>query len=112
MLVLVDFLHSFLLSVHFLSHRKEAKNNVIMSGVNCERPINRYHPPDWHARNYKLADEARSTREQSLNLRKEAQLLKIETDTRTKWHNFDNNMRLSERYHFCPDTLFAYEIVV
>ena len=71
-----------------------------MSGVNCERPINRYHPPDWYARNYKLADEARSTREQSLNLRKEAQLLKIETDTRTKWHNFDNNMRLSERYVF------------
>ena len=31
------------------------------------------------------------------SLRKEAQQLRIETDTRTKWHNFDNNMRLSER---------------
>ena len=69
-----------------------------MSGVNCERPVARYQPPDWHARNYKMADNARAKREESLNLRKEAQQLKIETDTRTKWHNFDNNMRLSERY--------------
>lgn len=68
-----------------------------MSGLYTERPINRYQPPDWHARNYKLSDNAKSCREQSLNLRKEAQLLKIETDTRTKWHNFENNMRLSER---------------
>ena len=65
--------------------------------TNCERPINRYQPPDWHDRNYKLADRARSKREQSLNLRKEAHLLKIETDTKTKWHNFENNMKLSER---------------
>lgn len=65
--------------------------------TNCERPINRYQTPDWHARNYKLSNGARASREQSHNLRKEAQLLKIETDTKTKWHNFENNMKLSER---------------
>jgi tektin-2 len=65
--------------------------------TNCERPINRYQPPDWHERNYKMSNSARATREQSLNLRKEAQLLKIETEARTKWHNFDNNMRLTDR---------------
>jgi len=63
----------------------------------CERPITRYQPPDWHARNAKLAHNAYSTRNDSHNLRKEAQLLKIETDTKTKWHNYENNMRLSER---------------
>ena len=52
---------------------------------------------DWHARNAKLAHNAYSTRNDSHNLRKEAQLLKIETDTKTKWHNYENNMRLSER---------------
>ena len=45
--------------------------------TNCERPISRYQPPDWHERNYKLANTARATREQSHNLRKEAQLLKV-----------------------------------
>ena len=65
--------------------------------MNAERPINRYQPPDWHARNYKLANSARAKREESLNLRKEAHLLKIETDTKTKWFNFENNMKLSER---------------
>ncbi len=69
-----------------------------MSRVNLERPVARYQPPDWHARNHKLSDSARVKREESLALRKEAQQLRIETDTKTKWHNFDNNMRLSERY--------------
>ena len=45
--------------------------------TNCERPVSRYQPPDWHERNYKLANTARATREQSHNLRKEAQLLKV-----------------------------------
>ncbi|XP_059088321.1 tektin-B1-like [Tigriopus californicus] len=68
-----------------------------MSGARTERPINRYQPPDWHSRNEKLAYNARETREQSLNLRKEAQLLKNETENRTKWYNFENNMKLSQR---------------
>ncbi len=68
-----------------------------MSGVNCERPIARYQPPDWHERNAKMSESVRAKREQSINLRKEAQQLRIETETKTKWHNFDNNMRLSER---------------
>ena len=68
-----------------------------MSGSKCERPITRYQPPDWHARNAKLAYHATDTRNELLNLRKEAQLLKIETDTKTKWNNYENNMRLTER---------------
>ncbi len=71
-----------------------------MSGSKCERPIERYQPPDWHARNSKLAVNAVTARDDSLNLRKEAQLLRIETDTRTKWHNYENNMKLSERLYF------------
>ena len=63
----------------------------------AERPVNRFQPPDWHARNDKLAHTARSGREESINVRKEAQMLKIETDNRTKWFNFENNMKLSER---------------
>lgn len=69
-----------------------------MSGSKCERPVNRYQPPDWHARNAKLTSQAVTTRDDSFHLRKEAQLLKIATDTKTKWHNYENNMRLSERF--------------
>jgi hypothetical protein len=29
--------------------------------------------------------------------RKDSQLLKSETDTKTKWQNYENNVRLSER---------------
>jgi hypothetical protein len=68
-----------------------------MSGAHCERPVNRYQPPDWHARNSKLFNGAREMREHSLNIRKEAQTLRSETDSAAKWHNFANNMRLSER---------------
>ena len=68
-----------------------------MSGAKGERPVTRYQPPDWHARNAKLANHATTTRDESLNLRKEAHLLKIETETKTKWNNYENNMRLSER---------------
>ena len=68
-----------------------------MSGAKCERPVTRYQPPDWHARNAKLANHATTTRDESLNLRKEAHLLKIETETKTKWNNYENNMRLNER---------------
>lgn len=71
---------------------------MLTSGLAMERPVERYQPPDWFARNHKLADGAKMSREASFNLRKEAQMLRIETDTATKWHNFDNNMRLSERY--------------
>jgi len=88
-----------------------------MSGAKCERPINRYQPPDWHARldtkkslkrfissnhifyrNSKLATNARNLRDDSLSVRKESQLLKVETETKTKWQNYENNVRLSERY--------------
>lgn len=68
-----------------------------MSGYRCERLVDRYQPPDWHSRNSSLVDGARTSRDRSTNLRKDAQMLKLETDTRTKWHNYENNMKLSRR---------------
>lgn len=68
-----------------------------MSGVDCERPINRYQPPDWHDRNASLVEKATTTRHVSVARRREAQELKIETDSRTKWSNFENNVKLQER---------------
>ena len=68
-----------------------------MSGAKCERPVNRYQPPDWYSRNSKLAYNASSLRDQSLHVRKESQLLNSETETKTKWQNYENNVRLSER---------------
>ena len=67
-------------------------------GSKCERPVDRYQPPDWHARNSSLVSGARTSRQKSVNLREDAQLLKLETDTRTKWHNYENNIKLSRRY--------------
>ncbi|XP_040572400.1 tektin-B1 [Lepeophtheirus salmonis] len=68
-----------------------------MSGAYCERITTRYQPLDWHARNSKIVSTSRDVRDRSLNLRKDAQLLRVETDKNTKWNQFDNNVRLSER---------------
>ena len=76
-------------------------NLLIMAGVTpgmkCERNVDRYQPPDWHIRNRKLVNEASTTRDESISLRKDAQLLKLETDTKTKWHNYENNLKLQRR---------------
>ena len=69
----------------------------VTPGMKCERNVGRYQPPDWHTRNRKLVVEATTTRDESINLRKDAQLLKLETETKTKWHNYENNLRLQRR---------------
>lgn len=69
----------------------------VTPGAKCERNVDRYQPPDWHGRNSKLVVEATTTRDQSISLRKDAQLLKLETDTKTKWHNYENNLKLQRR---------------
>ena len=70
----------------------------VTPGMKCERNVDRYQPPDWHIRNRKLVNEASTTRDESISLRKDAQLLKLETDTKTKWHNYENNLKLQRRY--------------
>ena len=82
-----------------LSRSKQTENSLKKTGIVDSGLVVWCHElaTDWHARNAKLAHNAYSTRNDSHNLRKEAQLLKIETDTKTKWHNYENNMRLSER---------------
>ena len=69
----------------------------VTPGMKCERNVDRYQPPDWHIRNRKLVNEASTTRDESISLRKDAQLLKLETDTKTKWHNYENNLKLQRR---------------
>jgi len=62
-----------------------------------DRPIGRYAPPDWHARNSKLSEVARNTRDYSHALRQEAKQLRIDADAKTKWFNYENNVRLNDR---------------
>ena len=62
-----------------------------------DRPIGRYAPPDWHARNSKLSDVARNTRDYSHALRQEAKQLRIDAEAKTKWFNYENNVRLNDR---------------
>merc|ERR1711936_526559 len=62
-----------------------------------ERPIGRYAPPDWHARNSKLSEVARNTRDYSHALRQEAKQLRIDAEAKTKWFNYENNVKLNER---------------
>jgi len=62
-----------------------------------DRPIGRYAPPDWHARNSKLSEVARNTRDYSHSLRQEAKQLRIDADAKTKWFNYENNVKLNER---------------
>merc|ERR1712226_1325446 len=62
-----------------------------------ERPIGRYAPPDWHARNSKPSEVARNTRDYSHSLRQEAKQLRIDADAKTKWFNYENNVKLNER---------------
>ena len=63
-----------------------------------DRPIGRYAPPDWHARNSKLSEVARNTRDYSHALRQEAKQLRIDAEAKTKWFNYENNVRLNDRY--------------
>jgi len=62
-----------------------------------ERPIGRYAPPDWHARNGKISEVSRNTRDYSHALRQEAKQLRIDADAKTKWFNYENNVKLNER---------------
>lgn len=62
-----------------------------------DRPIGRYAPPDWHARNSKLSEVARNTRDYSHALRQEAKQLRIDAEAKTKWFNYENNVRLNDR---------------
>ena len=62
-----------------------------------DRPIGRYAPPDWHARNGKLSEVARNTRDYSHALRQEAKQLRIDAEAKTKWFNYENNVRLNDR---------------
>merc|ERR1712226_899570 len=62
-----------------------------------ERPIGRYAPPDWHSRNSKLSEVARNTRDYSHALRQEAKQLRIDAEAKTKWFNYENNVKLNER---------------
>ena len=60
----------------------------------------RYAPPDWHSRNTKLSEVANNTRDYSHALRQEAKQLRIDADAKTKWHNYENNVKLNERWVF------------
>ena len=62
-----------------------------------DRPIGRYAPPDWHARNSKMSEVARNTRDYSHALRQEAKQLRIDAEAKTKWFNYENNVRLNDR---------------
>ena len=65
-----------------------------------ERPVGRYAPPDWHARNNKLSDVSRNTRDYSHALRQEAKQLRIDAEAKTKWFNYENNVKLNERWNW------------
>jgi len=74
--------------------------DLIMSSTvarTVDRPIGRYAPPDWHARNSKMSEVARNTRDYSHALRQEAKQLRIDAEAKTKWFNYENNVRLNDR---------------
>ena len=47
--------------------------------------------------NNKYLKVARNTRDYSHSLRQEAKQLRIDADAKTKWFNYENNVKLNER---------------
>lgn len=57
----------------------------------------RYQPSDWFTSNYAVSTNAERQRESSFQVRQEARFLSNETDSKTKWDQYDNNTRLADR---------------
>lgn len=57
----------------------------------------RYQPADWFTSNYTISTNAERQREASFQTRQEARFLSNETDSKTKWDQYDNNTRLADR---------------
>ncbi|XP_067952184.1 tektin-B1-like [Watersipora subatra] len=57
----------------------------------------RYQPADWYTSNYSISTNAERQREASFQTRQESRFLSNETDSKTKWDQYDNNTRLADR---------------
>ena len=57
----------------------------------------RFQPADWYTSNYSISTNAERQREASFQTRQEARFLSNETDSKTKWDQYDNNTRLADR---------------
>jgi len=57
----------------------------------------RFQPADWYTSNYSISTNAERQREASFQTRQESRFLSNETDSKTKWDQYDNNTRLADR---------------
>lgn len=57
----------------------------------------RFQPQDWFTSNYTISTNAERQRESSFQVRQESRFLSNETDSKTKWDQYDNNTRLADR---------------
>ena len=57
----------------------------------------RFQPADWYTSNYSISTNAERQREASFQTRQEARFLSNETDSKTKWDQYDNTTRLADR---------------
>lgn len=70
----------------------------MMSVVTFEKPISKVALPDWYGKVAELRQTCDSRRADAFNLRNEARQLRNETDSRTQWDTYHNNVRLADRF--------------
>ncbi|XP_019867911.2 tektin-2 [Aethina tumida] len=68
-----------------------------MSVVTYEKPMTHIGLADWYAKQWMLQQNNEIRRNEAFNLRHEARQLRNETQIRTDWDTYHNNVRLSER---------------
>ncbi|CAH0546348.1 unnamed protein product [Brassicogethes aeneus] len=68
-----------------------------MSVVTFEKPLTHIGLADWYAKQWQLQQTNDTRRNDAFNLRHEARQLRNETNIRTEWDTYHNNVRLSER---------------
>ncbi|EEZ99614.1 tektin-2 [Tribolium castaneum] len=68
-----------------------------MSVVTYEKPIQHIGLADWHAKQWQNQQTNDTRRTDAFNLRHESRQLRNETNIRTEWDTYHNNVRLADR---------------
>ncbi|XP_054288147.1 tektin-2-like [Macrosteles quadrilineatus] len=69
----------------------------MMSVVTFEKPISKVALPDWHGKVAELRQTCDSRRADAFSLWNEARQLRNETNCKTQWDTYHNNVRLADR---------------
>ena len=69
----------------------------MISVTTFEKPIPKVALPDWHNKVHELKQVCDTRRLDAFNLRNNSRQLRNETNVKTQWDTYHNNVRLADR---------------